>query len=766
MERKLIESIIWGIIRTGVDTVDIIVDGIALLLCRNHDQDLRLIVPENEFDYEFLFSKGNYVVGRIEKLTSDEQLRILYYNFKESVTALYNIVQRDRFQFRFGVGDINESASPILMSILSPTVEATVYNPFGGDPYASLSYPTVTFSVDTMSPQKYRFTMLYLVSRGHFNMKTRAYDPLSAPKNSQVKYDFIYVPAFPFGMKTIRMGHKIEETFALNLIQKLSDWGRMLMVLPIDSLSADKYFELRKTLAELKILRSITLFASGAIYPDTGIKTAAFLIDKSYRKDYFILTDAASFDPSSNEDSQKLIARLAGEDPTISKTIKFVDLFSTTNCFIRDFSISSSRIARPGFKYIKLKDVLQRYTNKVTLSGDEMVAKLTGKNMHVELPLYQIDVQDVEISHVQGSLTKIVEPVFCFHGITLKYVWCIGEEDLPIYCNSDIYTFQIKSRVITPEYLCFILHEEDITQDIRSRVGGSIIPRISIKSLLDIEIPIPAESNNTLMRQEIERFISEYKTQLAEAEKRSHQESIEDIKDDIKDKVHLLGPYNSDIQAGLNKIKELLNAGKLLDANSKVYKKSNIRLIDFITNLFDKSVSSGYILESIGGSIFETISRPMDSFVFLQEYQASLQRDDTFEDISIELSRIAAPYALMIHPKSLQFVLDTIVRNAIMHGFAEPFDGEKRIRISICQEDGFQNAILSIANNGNPVDRENFTEELYGQKSGMCGDYAHSGRGGYFVNRAMEFYGGRYTIDTSDAEWPFIINLFIPISHE
>ena len=766
MERKLIESIINGIVRQGRDSIAMTLDGIALLLCRNNRQKIRSHLSNKEFDFENLFANGSYVVKYIQRSVPEEHLKLLYKNFEFSAEVLLDYVQTKVPRFFEQQGSVKESISRMMMRLLDPQNGDFIYNPFGGDYYAPIAYPGTRFLSEVISQKESRYLQLVMAAKWQDNVVSRPSNPFMRPESESEHFNLIYIPALPFGIRIAGMGRKIEEDFVMRMMNILVPGGRMVVILPSVALSADTYFELRKTLAETGYLRSITLLGAGSAYKSTAISTAIFEIVKEPNPSgLFHLYNATSFNLDDQASMDEFYRRVDNKDPETSVTITLQSLYSSRNLQIFDPSAKHSRIERPGFKNVMLRSILEYYSNPVELDGTELVARLSGKDMHLKLPAYKIDVQDVEITKARGRFTCISEPVFCFHGITQNFLWCVGEEALPVYCNSDIYTFKIRDSIVSPEYLCFVLNEDDIVADIKSRIAGATIQRISRQSLLDVEIPIPDEDRCELFKQEMERFISERKTRLAERERASHQETIEDIKEDIKDKIHLLGPYNQDIQTGLNRILGKLNKGETLDAHSKVFKNFDVELADFIQSLLNKSVDAGYITASIGGSMFETVDRPLDSFVFLQEYVAYLQCDNSYRDIEISLERIAATYALMIDGKALKLVLDTIVRNAVRHGFASPISGHKEIKISITGNDLNNMAVISIANNGARVAAD-FDASRYGDKFWKCGRTGNTGRGGHFVKSAMDFYKGTYSIDTNDEEWPFVINLYIPMSHE
>lgn len=766
MERRVIESIVHNLVRDNREHDSIMLDGIALYVCRANRKVIRETFDNKMFDFESLFAQGTYVLEHLKRPEYQEKLDILCENFALTAEVLLDYVQTKLPRFYAQQGCITPGASRYMVDWLHPAAGEMVYNPFGGDPYAPINRKDTCFISDVISSKENRFTQLVLAANGSFNLHCRINNPLMRPEYEDSHHKYIYIPALPFGIRIAGMGRKIEENFVLRMLDILEPGGKMAVVLPIHSLSSDLYFELRKTLLEKGFLRVVTLLGPRAIYTTTSIKTAVFFIEKRREESESLLfVNASSVETKSIADYLNLIDQISFGNPKLCSHILYSDVWKSSNLSIRDKSFLNERIARPGFKYVKLSEILKPYQHSVEVDEEELSARLSGKDMHLQLPDYKISFEDLPLEHLQGRMTRITEGVFCFHSITLNYLWLDGDRDVPVYCNGDIYTYQIKDERISPEYLCFALAEEDVQADIKSCLSGSIISRVSKPSFRDVEIPIPDEEKDYRFLQEEMHFISERKTRLAQTEKEAHKESIEDIKDDIEDKIHLLGPYNFNVQAGLNRILRKLKKGETLEASSRVFKDADIRLDSYIENLLSKSQSAGYITASIGGAIFEEVDRPLDSFTFLQEYLNYLQSDDSYEGIKFRLMPIPQPFPLRITARSLKLVLDTIVRNAVMHGFTDSFTGEKRIAIRIAEDKMPGMAVLSIANNGLPV-AEGFSETLYESKFGMCGKTGHTGRGGFFVGNAMRFYKGFITIGTQDKNWPFIINLHIPISHE
>ncbi len=766
MERRVIESIVHNLVRDNREHDSIMLDGIALYVCRANRKSIRETFDNKMFDFEALFSQGTFVLEYLKRPEYQEKLGILCENFALTAEVLLDYVQTRLPRFYAQQGCITAGASRFMVDWLHPVAGETVYNPFGGDPYAPINRNDTLFISDIINPKENRYTQLVLAAYGSSNLHCRINNPLMRPEHEEGHYRYIYIPALPFGIRIAGMGRKIEENFVLRMLDILAPEGRMVVVLPIHSLSSDLYFEFRKTLIERGYLRVVALLGPKAVYATTNVKTAIFFIEKRHSEsNSFIFANATGVETKTVADYLNLIDQIGFGNSDICTKIQNAEVWENNNLAIRDKSFLSARIDRPGFRFVKLSEILKQYRKWVEVESEDLLPRLSGKDMHLQLPDYKVFFDDLPLEHLQGRFTCITEGVFCFHSITQNYLWCDGDDSVPIYCNGDIYTFQIKDHRISPEYLCFVLAEEDVQADIKSRTIGSHIPRVRRSSFLDVEIPIPDVEQEYRFLQEEMHFISERKTRLAQTEKEAHKESLEDIKDDIEDKIHLLGPYNFDVQSGINRILRKLQRGETLDASTHIFKDTDIRLDSYLENLLSKSQSAGYITASIGGSIFEAVDRPLDSFIFLQEYLTYLKADDAYEGIEFRLMPIPEPFPLMITPRALRLALDTIVRNAVMHGFADSFSGEKRIAIRIAKDKLPGMAVISIANNGLPV-AEGFSEDIYERKFGKCGATAHTGRGGFFVSNAMHFYKGFVTISTQDKNWPFIVNLHIQMSHE
>ena len=764
MGSKLIDAMLHQVIRKQFGSKDSMMDAIALYVCRENDEFIRKNYTVSEFDYETLFREGEKDLVRMKKQFADPNLLLLKHDMKSVAETLLEISQEKSMDQAY----VRKDVSDCLFWCLDPSEGQLVYNPFAGDYWAPRNNPKVYFRTEGYSTST-RFHQLLCVAEKRDNVKFVERNPSDSIFSDKIHqtYRYIYVPGMPVESKTVQWGRKGDEMRMLRLLDRLDDTGRMVCVLPASALSSDTFFEFRKEILFRKYLKTVILFAPEVVFSNTRINLVAFVLDKlnTAKETFtFVNTENLIF-KSGPADLQKLFNAISRPDGSTAREISFASVYKADALQIRTVDISSIRIERPGYRFVKLRDILVGFNNNVNLEGTEMVPRLSGKDMHLVLPDYSIGVQDVSLDRITGRANCIDQPIFCFHGITQEFVWYEGDKDFPTYCNSDVYTFLIKDSLISPEYLCFILREPDVAEDIKSRVSGNVIPRITKKSLLDVEIPIPSRDHQLLEIQEMQQYVSDQKSILSKEFLVEHEAEISSIKEDIEDKIHLLGPYNTNVQSGINRIIKLLGRGVTIGKDSVIYSQSGITAERFFKTLLQQSKAAGYILSSIDESIFEPVSEPLEGRIFVEEYKNYLESDPEFATIQIGIDLPKDDCLLMIDRKALYLTLDTIVRNACDHGFTDGFEGVKRIRISLKVDRRSKMAVISVANNGLPVSK-GFSQDLYERKFGKCGSTANTGRGGFFVHNAVEYYHGKLTVDTADKQWPFIVNLYIPISHD
>lgn len=755
-----IDKIIHSSVRRSGAPLWMALDAIALLTCREAADAIRS--KDASFDYERLFDRGESVLHEmIDALPAKE----FGSNWEAVAEALYDFSRRESNNKRdLFSSTINPQGAKFLLGILNLSSDSRIYVPYSGDDTAPQLYPNCHFTYEVQDKKDDRFFLFFALAKGINNVRYISSGialELFTPKKWSTEsgdglFTHAYIPRIPFGIRMQQKKGQLDAAFLCRLIESMETHSRAVSVLPESFLWSDVYRQLRRELLSRSMISAIVQLPTQYVYSSTHINTIALVIEKNYGPSFYY-ADLSSTHFVDGNIVAELASSVLERNPNVGFEISFEDVIED-GYKIKTEAQRVVKIQRPGFKYVQLDDILEWKRRESTVLMDSQVPVLRGSSMRIKLPNYCLNSRDIATQTANGRYFTVKEPSLCVHSISRECVWFEGATDSPAYCNSDVYVFGIRDHRVSPEYLCFILKEEDVVADLKALVKGVTIPRISREDFLSVQIPIPDKENDSDFREEVEKYLSTKKSELLASVEAEQSEALQDIRDDIADKVHLLGPDNSTLQTTL-----LLLIEELKNSSDSEIDKSH--LINTLQVLYEKALNLGFVTATIGGNMFTKAVTPLEMRAFLISYVNNLCNDEEFEGVHFELE---IPDSLnecnaWINKRVMVLVLNTLVRNAVRHGFSGRTD--RRISFSLQCPEGADRAILSVANNGNPV-ADGFSVALYSSKGGKIGPGANTGRGGHYVARAMEFYGGSFGIKTNDPEWPFIIKLLIPVSNE
>ena len=760
MDNQTIVQLIHSFVRRSGAPMWMTLDAIALITCREADSIIR--ARDASFDYERLFEGGEAIVHELIDTIPAKEFGT---NWQGVAKSLYEFSRDMKNQLRMpSYSTILPQGAKFLLKVLCLSSNSSVYVPFAGDDLAPILYSDCQFTYEVQDRKDERLFLFYALAQGIKNLRYIASGlalEVFLPKKWSKEtgdglFTHAYIPRIPFGIQMQRKKGQLDVTFLCRLIESMETHSRAVTVLPESFLWSDVYRQLRRELLSRSMISAVIQLPTQYIYSSTRINTVALVIAKNYGPSFYY----ADLSSKSFEDDN-IIAELASSvlerNPSSGFEISFEEVIED-GYKIKTETQRVVKIQRPGYKYVKLGDILEWRRRESTFLTDSQVPVLRGSSMRIKLPNYSLDAGEIATQTANGRYFTVTEPSLCVHSISRECVWFEGATDAPAYCNSDVYVFGIKDNRVSPEYICFILKEEDVVADLKALVKGVTIPRISREDFLSVQIPIPDKENDAVFREEVEKYLSTKKSELLASVEAEQSEALQDIREDIADKVHLLGPDNSTLQTSL-----LLLIEELKNSSDSEIDKNH--LVNTLQVLYEKALNLGFVTATIGGNMFTKAVVPLEMKSFLTSYVQNLCNDDEFGGVHFELN---VPDTLnecnaWINKRVMVLVLNTLVRNAVRHGFRGHGDGI--ISFSLLCPEGSDRAIVSVANNGNPVS-DGFSLALYSSKGGKIGPGANTGRGGHYVARAMEFYGGSFGINTSDPKWPFIVKLLIPVSNE
>lgn len=402
---------------------------------------------------------------------------------------------------------------------------------------------------------------------------------------------------------------------------------------------------------------------------------------------------------------------------------------------------------------IQLSNILAPVTNRVLSDGMNHFC-LTAPLMKVKFPNYYVKAEDLPVAIVSNISEVITDFVLCFNIFTLKWVWCKASIELPVCLSPDIVAYKLINNKVSPEYLYYALNDTECVSlllEEREMGRGAIS---SPNFLLSLEINIPATLNDEDYKSFEFQYISDVKDRLAEDKSKELELVAKSFQEDVKDKMHLVAPYASSIDRGLDKIIKILEKGSFIDYKTEIYRMPAIEYIKTLRQKFD------YYNHVIGtlSEDYHGVVEPVNLLSFFSENRNTLIGEGV--DFNFTLNCADSRLCALIGRQDFRYIVDTIIRNAKRHGFTD-YTGEKCINVSCYKEKASQFVSIDIANSGSRVPQD-FTYEMYISRGGKIGNNANTGRGGKWIYDSITFFEGKLEIVTDDPKWSFIVKLKLP----
>lgn len=209
-------------------------------------------------------------------------------------------------------------------------------------------------------------------------------------------------------------------------------------------------------------------------------------------------------------------------------------------------------------------------------------------------------------------------------------------------------------------------------------------------------------------------------------------------------------------QLPTNSLRDFIHQIKSVLANIQTEKLKE--QIEWIGNVeFKHDILCGYI-KVAGTNPSKKDVKEFNFTDFLTQYKKQTSINNRRAEIVFEPSEDIKDLSIKYDKNILIIMLNSILDNAVDHGFPEEYKCEKpTIKFIATKIDGF--LLLKICNNGKPI---TFGEDYYKSRGAFSGPTGHTGLGGYQINKYAEMFGGYVRIpDVKDREWNTEIHLYI-----
>lgn len=301
--------------------------------------------------------------------------------------------------------------------------------------------------------------------------------------------------------------------------------------------------------------------------------------------------------------------------------------------------------------------------------------------------------------------------------------------------STEVKVFEVNEALVTPEYLVYqLVNNEAINNS-----------RMSLTEYMWFPIVIDSIDKQ---KELVSRITQRYREhQIAEHEADAQRLGI---KQNVSDLEHMLGTT----QIRIGKIIQRLENATPVDVNySQLVKqlKDNFEYMNRTIQYTNARIDSACFNKQDG-----------DILRFVQGYVNAWNNYGSNCFVLDVLNELSEPCILSFDKSMLTVMLDSILNNAVRHGFHKrKKDGNQvMIRLSEVSFKDKPYLLLSVANNGEAIADE-FSIEDYISRGRFTASTGRSGLGGYHVHQIVKGHNGYLRLD-SNKQWNVVVEALLP----
>jgi type I restriction enzyme M protein len=725
-----------------------------------------------------------------------------------------------------------KTINQLLVKLAAPKTNESIYDPAAGQGSSLIAFLNEESNLRIFAQEQnihiWALCKMNLWANGAYQTEISNGNTLVEDLQEQLKVDVAiahfsfgqYIPtekikeqsytSIPFDVSTPHI--PCNSLFIQLMLSKLHDEGRLVTIIPIQTLVEDKEDrKLREFLIRRDLLEAVITLPYGLLH-STGIPICILVINKNksaLRKERILFINGANL----NVKTQSKLNRELTPDHVeyISAVFHQLDTESTPELeacvsniplhqvILNDYNLDAKRYASPFIAQLKLLEDYGQLIRLKEIFKSERPALWFDETPHQDIPYirplhlgksitnYLIDVEQIpntnEVQQVAGQLINESILLVNRSGRKLRASYFTFQET-PVLVNENIMTFRVDESKILIEYLLLQLHDSLFIQQLNMYKMDYQHNTSTEEYFEGLQINLPSlEEQVTIIKetkvrllQEEEKKVEQLRNDLNLGKQKAQNEQYKII----SSLQHELG---NRLPAVLTEIKNL-----------KYYlkdKEEDQTLINFSEPMFpifdgedaDSVDNLGTLIERIESILVHSINS-LDSTGdiikadrsklnlerikikdFLEEIQQFYTQEMSFR-IQIEVEEDAKgreiPIYTLFDKTQLTTVITNLIDNAKRHGFVQK-NKQYTIQFRVGLSSDQQEVIIIYKNDGQKFP-DNFSFEDFIGYGNYAGQTGHSGIGGYLIHQIIDNHNGNiYHRKRTDRRDPFKVQFEIAL---
>lgn len=579
-------------------------------------------------------------------------------------------------------------------------------------------------------------------------------------------------------------------------LSKLKATGKAVLTVS-DGFLVKKGIEqrIRELLIQNDVIETVISLPYGTLRPYTDAKSSILILNKNKTRQlrnrvHFITANISDQTAKSVILNNDEIIRLYLAHETFEKNaqlVYFEDLRPDANLLAESYD-TQFLLANTMLKEGKAKFLTDLVDVKAGVSPEKSAIYANGDIPLIKVERLSKDIldNDLKIKNIDGINDVIrygrnIVSEECILvariGDNLKATIFKPTNETPrILPHNNVYVLIPNNRMeLSIEYLYYQLHSTFIQDQIERRKLGAVMPYISIAGLKETVIPyMTLDAQNEFVQSQKANLISEERKRVEDRIKAlGYKEETKQAEADvIKTLTHQLRPKLSSLNSIANRIERVITRDKIGDAKEYNETESqndpeleplivvpeNYNLSQLLHKLQNETKHLSDIITNVDKvmnfNLLEEDLKEVNIVQFLKDYVKQKEMEDGFDFL---ISIKGDPVSVMLHEASFKDLLDQLILNASIHGFAGRH-GIKNISFVVKYLKTRGIVSLEYSNNGKPF---NLTQKdfitAFEKGQGSNG----SGIGGNYINRVVEAHNGKLIVEEKN-EKGFALTIEMP----
>ncbi len=749
----------------------------------------------------------DFELGSPLKILMQAALEEYLYNVKEeglvSVIDLFANFDKDVFNSHFPeifddlLFRLSKSLGPYTGEFLQP-MELTrficrlignrenqsVYNPFAGVASFNVYLPQSTnYYGQEIIRKIWSIGAMRICAYGNdINSMFMPEDSIKQWNPHKKKFDVIVANA-PFNYKltegeeeSIGKSESIESFIISNSLKDLTEEGKLILVVSNGFLArANKDLVLRKKLIDEDLVEAVISFPGGLLL-NTSIPFSIVIINKAKTEKGIVkFIDAKGFVGVTNRKISKIQEYQLYSKYIENKESEFIKNVTNDEIESQNYLLNVNRYFLKKIDGVKLNTIVSvlplEKTFNEALGIEVKIGDLNSDGSKINL-----DVKNLNIVELRKGYSKLTSSclLIASKGKLIKSTY-FHYKGTSVFVSNDIYAFQVKSELVSIEYLILELQKEYFTEQLESIRSGSTIQFIKREDFLNLYIKLPSIEEQVSI---VSDYRSEYqRTKIRELGLEMELDKLkQQQKEDLSIKKHNIMQHMNNVKSAADL---LLNTSQnnngTLYFNTILDAENNLAVEDIYQEMLKGIRNVLYYVDNITNEISFSQSETVDvsemvkkaiaqGNMYNERFKVEFSIDHKsfqFIDSDGEIGEISP----IVDFSNLDFLelFNNILENAVNHGFTEK--SRKYIfRIRLVGDLGASNVILTFSNNGNPFPKG--MADRYHIKGEKGGIYGNKGIGSWKVMQIANHFNSEINVhDLNEEEFPVKIELIMPLKN-